>query len=286
MSIDAFRAGPGWLAAAAVAALMLWPSHARAGQSHDNCVGYIDSLPAQLNEQGTWCMRANLTTSIDSGGAIQINLNNVVVDCNGYRIEHTLPGTGSVGISASGNNHTIRNCDVRGFFVGMLVAGQNHLIEDNRVLDSGHVGLQVDPAITIRRNQILRVGNHPTFEGHIAGIVGGSDIYDNLVDGVFANAAVNRHGFVSGISTSGNGVVTRNRIRNLAPAGTGTATGIEADGSAYITYNHIVGPGILTTSHKSINCPRGENHAYNNIANGWATNSISCFTAGGTNIQK
>lgn len=270
----------------ALAVVLLFAPHARAGQSHDNCVGYIDSLPAQLDKQGTWCMRANLSTNIASGGAIQINLNNVVVDCNGYRIESTLPGTGAFGIGAIGNNHIIRNCDVRGFFVGMLVSGRDHVIEDNRVLDSGHVGLQVDPNVTIRRNQILRVGNHPTFEGHIAGIVGGNDISDNLIDGVVANAAVNLHGDVSGISTSGNGVVTRNRIRNLAATGTGSLFGIVADGFAYITQNHIVGPGILMTSHRSIYCPRGENHAFNNIANGFATNSISCFTAGGTNIQK
>lgn len=286
MLTNEFRAGPGWLAVAAMATLMLWPSHARAGQSRDNCVGYIDSLPAQLNTQGTWCMRGNLTTNLDSGGGIQINLNNVVVDCNGYRIENTSPGNRSMGVWASGNNHVIRNCDVRGYFVGMIVSGQSNTIEDNRILDSGHVGVQVDPATTIRRNQILRTGGDTTFEGHIAGIVGGSDISDNLVDGVFANPTVNLNGFVSGISTSGNGVVTRNRIRNLAPAGTGSATGIEADGSAYITYNHIVGPGILITRHRSINCPRGENHARDNIANGWATNSIACFTAGGTNIQK
>ena len=111
MHLPAFRSG--WLALAGLAVLVLAPSSAHAGQGRDNCVGYIDTLPAQLNTPGTWCMRGNLSTSLYSGGGIQINLNNVVVDCNGYRIENTLPGNRAFGVSASGNNHIFRNCERR-----------------------------------------------------------------------------------------------------------------------------------------------------------------------------
>lgn len=287
--MDSPAIGSGWLALAGLALAFLAPSPAQAGQGRDNCVGYIDTLPAQLNTQGTWCMRGDLSTGLYSGGGIQINLNNVVVDCNGYRIENTLPGNRASGVIASGNNNTIRNCDVRGYFAGMLVSGDNNLIEDNRLQDIGHVGVQVDPSTTIRRNVIRRVGGDTTFEGHIAGIVGGSDISDNLIDGVFANPDVNRNGFVSGIATSGSGVVTRNRIRNLLPAGTGYANGIDADGNNYITFNHIVGPALPTGSHRSIYCHTGENHARDNIVSGFTKSSgssIICFTAGGTNIDK
>jgi len=288
-----------WLAAAGLAALLAYSSCAHAGQGRDNCVGYIDSLPAQLNVQGTWCMRGDLTTSLYSGGGIQINLNNVVVDCNGYRIENTLPGNRASGVTASGNNHVIRNCDVRGYFAGMLVSGQNNTIEDNRISDIGHVGLQVEATTTIRRNQIVRVGGDTTFEGHIAGIVGGGDISDNVVDTVFANPGVNLNGFVSGIATrGGGGVITRNRVRNLRAAGNGTARAIETDGSYhYVTYNHIVGPALEKPFHYAIYCSGGESHARDNIASGYrftvtsgntttTYGSIVCNLAGGANIDK
>lgn len=301
MAFNVLRALPGWAALAGLAALLLSaPLPASAGKGRDNCVGWIDSLPAQLNTQGTWCMRGNLTTAATSGGGgIQVNLNNVVVDCNGYRIENTSPGNRSTGVSITGDNHIVRNCDVRGFFAGMLVSGENNTLEDNVLQDIGHVGLQVDPSTVIRRNHIRRVGGDPTFEGHIAAIVGGSDISDNVIDGVFANPAVNLQGFVSGIAVSGgHGVITRNRIRGLAPAGNGTARAIETSISYhYITHNHIVGPGLNKPYHYGIYCSGGESYARDNISNGYSYRvtsgnttttygSIVCPLAGGTNIDR
>jgi hypothetical protein len=296
--MDSPAFGSGWLALAGLA-LFLSASPAQAGQGRDNCVGYIDTLPAQLNTQGTWCMRGDLSTGLYSGGGIQINLNNVVVDCNGYRIENTLPGNRASGVTVTGNNNTIRNCDVRGYFAGMLVSGDNNLIEDNRLQDIGHVGLQVDPATTIRRNVIRNVGGDTTFEGHIAGIVGGGDITDNLIDGVFAKPDVNLNGFVSGIATrGGEGVITRNRVRNIRAAGNGWARAIETDASYhYITWNHIVGPAADIPSYYAIYCSGGESHARDNIASGYDFvktsgnttyhySGIVCNFAGGTNISK
>lgn len=300
MKVD-FRILSGWLALAGLALLFLFltPLPAHAGKGRDNCVGWIDTLPAQLNKQGTWCMRGDLTTSLYSGGGIQINLHNVVVDCNGYRIENTYPGNQATGISVNGDNHVIRNCDVRGYFAGILASGRNNTIEDNVFRDIGHVGMQVDSTTTIRRNQVLRVGGDPVFEGHIAGIVGGGDISDNLVDTVFANPDVNRNGFVSGITTrGGSGVITRNRVRNLRAAGNGWARAIETDASYhYITNNHIVGPAPSIPFHYAIYCSGGESHARDNIASGYSFTvtsgnttthygAIVCNLAGGTNIDK
>ena len=299
MHVRILRLATAWLALAGLALLLLTIPPAHAGKGRDNCVGYIDTLPAQLTTQGTWCMRGNLSTSLYSGGGIQINLNNVVVDCNGYRIENTLPGNRATGVSATGNNHVIRNCDVRGYFAGMLVSGQNNTIEDNLLQDIGHVGLQVDASTVIRRNHILRVGGDATFEGHNAGIVGGSDITDNVVDTVFARPEVNLHGFVSGIATrGGGGVITRNRVRGLMPAGNGWARAIETgDSYHYITHNHIVGPAQNKSGHYSIYCSGGESHARDNIANGYGHvvvsgntttryGSIVCHAGGGTNIDR
>ena len=301
MDFHVLRRKSRWPVLAAWAALLLCaPLAAFAGESRDNCVGWIDSLPAQLDTAGTWCMRGNLTTaSAGGGGGIQINRNNVVVDCNGYRIENTLPGNRSSGIWASGTNHIVRNCDVRGFFVGVLMSGASNTIEDNLLQDIGHVGIQTDPTTVIRRNHILRVGGDATFEGHNAGIVGGSDITDNVIDTVFANPLVNLNGFVTGISVSGSfGAIERNRIRNLQPAGNGYAWGIHAASSQnYIRYNHIVGPALNKAAQYSIYCQGGESHARDNIVSGFAytwtsgptsgiTYSIVCNLMGGSNIDK
>src|SRR5690348_2627551 len=43
------------------------PLPARAAQSYDNCTGFIDSVPATVSTQGTWCLRHDANTAITSG---------------------------------------------------------------------------------------------------------------------------------------------------------------------------------------------------------------------------
>jgi hypothetical protein len=57
-----------------------------AAESYDSCVGFIDTIPTVINEQGTWCLRQNLTTSAGSGNMISIVTDNVTIDCNGFKI--------------------------------------------------------------------------------------------------------------------------------------------------------------------------------------------------------
>ena len=70
----------------AAAAAMLPPASALAAESYDNCTGFIDSLPATVSTQGTWCLRANLSTAMASGDAIAVAANNVTLDCNDFKI--------------------------------------------------------------------------------------------------------------------------------------------------------------------------------------------------------
>ena len=37
-----------------------------------SCAGFIDSVPATITTQGTWCLRKDLSTSIASGAAITV----------------------------------------------------------------------------------------------------------------------------------------------------------------------------------------------------------------------
>ena len=43
-----------------------------AGESYDNCVGFIDALPATITTQGTWCLRQDLDSAATSGIMIEI----------------------------------------------------------------------------------------------------------------------------------------------------------------------------------------------------------------------
>ncbi|HEY0661599.1 MAG TPA: hypothetical protein VGD21_09825, partial [Lysobacter sp.] len=61
------------------------PAPAQAAQSYDNCTGFIDSLPATITTQGTWCLRKDLSTAMSSGNAITIATNNVTIDCNDFK---------------------------------------------------------------------------------------------------------------------------------------------------------------------------------------------------------
>src|SRR5687768_5499102 len=91
---------------------------ARAAESYDNCVAYIDALPVVIGTQGVWCLRDNVSTAISSGAAITIATNNATIDCNDFKIGNLAagPSTNAIGIQASNRrNATIRNCTIRGF---------------------------------------------------------------------------------------------------------------------------------------------------------------------------
>lgn len=114
----------------------LLPSPATAAESYDNCTGFIDSVPATLSTQGTWCLRKDLSTAISSGAAITIATNNVTINCNDFKLGGLAAGVGTQakGILASDRlNTTVRRCNVRGFLYGVSMegAGGGHVIEDN-----------------------------------------------------------------------------------------------------------------------------------------------------------
>ena len=97
-----------------------------------NCTP-IASLPATLSSQGVYCLKQDLSTAIASGNAITVAVNNVTIDCNGYKLGGLAAGitTRAYGIRADGRvNTVVRNCNVRGFFAGMwMQGGAGHVID-------------------------------------------------------------------------------------------------------------------------------------------------------------
>ena len=190
------------------------PAHA---ETYQTCAGFIDSVPAVINTQGVWCLRKDLSTAMATGNAITINTNNVTIDCNHFKLGGLAAGdaTATTGILASNRqNTTVRNCNVRGFLVGVSLQGNTagNRVEDNRLDDNLWMGIAVaGDQNLVQRNSVFSTGGAQTFN---MGINADADIIDNTVSDVFtANPAA----FVIGIAANGPGnTVVGNRVRNLA----------------------------------------------------------------------
>ena len=236
--------------------LLSAPVQSHAAQSYDNCTGYIDSLPATISTQGTWCLRSNLSTAMTSGAAITIAASNVVLDCNDFKVGGLAggPSTMATGVRAEGrNNITVRQCHVRGFYYGIAIegVGGGHLVENNRIDQtlSGGIYLSGDTSL-VRGNRVFDTGGFPG-DAVAWGIRAQADIIDNIVAGVHAQAVDSFPPLVYGIEVMADGHEVRgNHVRGLVP-GEGTAYGIKANAfGATFTGNRVsnTAGGILTGS--------------------------------------
>jgi len=154
-------------------------------ESYDSCLGFIDALPATITTQGTGVCGKNLDTSATSGNAIEIQTNNVTIDCNGFRMR----GSGAAlhdgdGIFAAGRlNITIRHCTIRGFSVGIQVTGEA-AISSRTICSTKRLS---------HHNRRRRRQRHPPQHRHQQrrrarkqrryGIYADGDVIDNVVDG-------------------------------------------------------------------------------------------------------
>ena len=267
---------------------------AAAAESYDSCFGFIDALPATITTQGTWCLRQNLDTSATTGNMIEIQTNNVTIDCNGFRMRGSGGGasTTATGIFAAGRlNITIRHCTIRGFSVGIQVTGGSGVIVEDNLLDqSRFVGINTGGAGSIvRRNIVTNSGGAPA-NGAAYGIYADGDVIDNVVDGAAgADSLVNfwAYGIYSPADTDFNfGIVIQgNRIRNLAPKGTGTGIGITSGGRGVSVRDNAIGQASLTTGF-GIACNDNTSHVRDNVILKYATGiAVACHDAGGNSVN-
>ena len=271
---------------AAVAGLAFAPGNARA-ENHHTCEGFIDALPATISTQGVWCLRKDLATNIASGIAINIVTNNVTIDCNGFKIGGLAAGDISTayGIRAHiQRNITVRNCNIRGFFYGISVGGDGHLIEDNRLDNNLYTGISTSGENSmVRRNRVYDTGGHVTNLSSY-GIVAGGDIIDNTVAGVFTVASGSNA--TAGIRSIAGGVIRDNRVRDVAAPEIGSPVGIVVDAltSVVVENNQLTsaaatrgtGSGIVDNHFNStMTTCRG------NVIAGFSIALRSCANAGG-----
>jgi parallel beta-helix repeat protein len=223
----------------ALALLAALPSPARAAESYDSCKYEITSLPAVLSSQGTWCLKTDLSSSLDSGAAIVIGANNVTLDCNHFKVGGLSAGTATqaIGIGAqSRSNLAVRHCNVRGFRIGLYTSAvASPTVEDNVFEYSTFAGIYMTGGdnTTVRRNRVMNIGESTAPD--VPGAVGIyveylADIVDNVVSGVRAPGPGDQYAI--GIHTvNASSTVIGNRVRLLAPSGAGIATGIRNEWS-------------------------------------------------------
>jgi hypothetical protein len=226
-----------------------------------NCTP-ITSLPATISTQGLYCLTANLATAQTSGNAITINANNVTLDLNGWKVGGQAAGTGTraEGIYSGAANVTIKNGIVRGFLVGIDLAGRGAVVRDMLIDQNTHAGIYVvGPRAIVEHNQVVHTGGSTVFVNAI-GIYAGGDgatVNDNRVSGLSAPGGSNEYGINA---PSFQVTVRDNVISNSAkPTGGGTSYGI-SQAQKSITLNNAVSNfdiGIYggTYAHNSVfNC--------------------------------
>ena len=262
-------------------------SPAQAAESYDNCTGTISSLPATINTQGTWCLKANLSTAINTGAAITINTNNVTIDCNDFRIGGLTAGlsTNATGILATNMlNTVVRRCGIRGFQLGIRLAGTGSsgaLIEHNRLDQNTDAGIVVSGNNhQVIFNRIVDTGGRPA-SAQTDGILSAashSQITDNGIIGMTVTLIT---GDVVGITATGNATeVARNYVSALVPGedgdAFGIATGASVGGSIHrnqlLSYPAVIGTAIVSGP---------GNQCGNNSHTGWDSGVVGCTDAGG-----
>jgi hypothetical protein len=236
-----------------------------------------------------YCLTHDLTTSISAGKAIDIQTNNVTIDCNGYKIGGLAAGTSSTAVGINANNTrlnlVVRNCGIRGYQYGILFGGgAGHLIEDNRLDNNLSVGIRVAGENSrVQRNRVYDTGGFVGANNAI-GIYVNADVIDNTVDGVFTNAGAN---FPYGIVMEGAGTDARgNLVRGLLTQSGGITIGIQVQANdVTLDGNRVSLPSSLPAEatwglHGSGTSANGTFCAGNTVAN-FNNPLFNCQDAGG-----
>jgi parallel beta-helix repeat protein len=200
-----------------------------------NCTA-ITSVPYTITAPGIYCLNSNLETSIPTGNAITINVNNVVIDLNGRKLGGGSAGSGTnaKGIYADQRkNITIKNGTIRGFYYGVhfnddypYTTSQSHIIEDIRADMNTFRGIVVfGRGNIIRNNQVVDTGESAitNYAQGIAAYGPGSRVLNNDVYETKEQSTGEAYGIY--IDISDGSVVMNNRVGNQA-FGTGNSYGI------------------------------------------------------------
>jgi hypothetical protein len=281
------------IAGLALAAFAGGGSGASAASSYASCTGFIDAVPMTILTPGTWCLRRHLAANMTSGNAIDVQTNNVTIDCNGFVLDNSSadPGAAAIGVLSFGYSAiTVRNCIIQGFPYGINVFGGSpprggYVIEKNRLLKS-LLGIVVEGYGSVIRDNIV-VNSHGG--GSVLGIIarGGVDVIDNVVDGLFGDTALARFRTTGIYYTDSDynpdigSQIRGNRVRNLTEKGNLGAVGIDVSGHAVSVHDNIFAQAI-PTSGIGVECRFGDGRLRDNIIKNYSIGmDADCADDGG-----
>jgi Right handed beta helix region len=203
-----------------------------------NCTP-IGSLPATITTQGTHCLTHNLSTSMTSGVAITIAVNNVTLDLNGWKLAGLGGGTGTHAYGIYSNRHrvTVKNGRVVGFQIGVFLEGRGALVEDLLLDRNRRLGILVEgPSALVRRNRVIDTGgstataDQPAYAILAAG--SGSLIDGNMISGLTAVGTESEYGIRVDHADY---VTVRDNVvsDDEKPAGGGSSWGIDVGSGSF-----------------------------------------------------
>jgi hypothetical protein len=239
------------------------------------CSAYISTVPYTIASPGTYCFNTNLTTSLASGNAIDIDANNVILDMKGFKLRNTADESTTLakGIYSTRRGLTIRNCRIQGFAYGLVFNGDGeYVVEGNRFESNRFAAINIPlthgrGSVIVRDNVVSDVG--VPAQGQAFGIwvsEGATLVKDNVVHNVKGTAiAVGIATCISGDSNEPGvpALIEGNQISGLSAP---TTVGVEDQcGIAYCRGNTVLGigpTGAVTTPYLSCTAigPPGSNY--------------------------
>lgn len=193
----------------------------------------ITYLPYVISNEGVYCFTGNLETSMTSGEAITIEVDDVTIDLNGWMLDGSSAGVDSEtrGVFAyMRKNITIKNGTIRGFFAGVILqdyapteVSVGHIVEDMRIENSYFLGMYImGNDIVARQNQVFVVGSSHSYASGI--ILNGPrcQAIDNYISGISASGSAGLARAIS-ISCFDGAIVKDNHLNDIHFTGSGQA---------------------------------------------------------------
>ena len=198
----------------------------------------ITSLPYVITTQGIYCLTGNLSTSMTSGRAIDIQTNNVTIDLNGYKLGGLGAGDGTTafGIYAyQRKNITIKNGIVRGFDRGIWLndaspytASAGNTVKNILADQNTYTGIDVRGlGNTVENSKVVDTGGSTAHTLRAYGImVGGSGA--KIVNNDVSTTTIASNYNVDGIFlfSADYSLVQNNTVTNTVTLGTGNTFSI------------------------------------------------------------
>ncbi|MCK4522257.1 MAG: right-handed parallel beta-helix repeat-containing protein, partial [Nanoarchaeota archaeon] len=186
-----------------------------------------------LDQAGTTYTLDNDILNSANSTCINIEANNIVLDCQGYRIDG-INGSSTYGVYSNSSNTTIRGCNITEWSEGIYFNGSyNSLIKNSTVNNNSEYGIHMDSCTT-------GLGNN------------------NITDVTASNNIGGQHGFGIFIYYS-TGINTNHNL--LGITANSNSEGIVVNGASNNTFTNIV----ATNNSEGIYVKNSNNNTFTNI---------------------